>query len=373
MPPGKETVWTARRALLRLGPGGRLDDMLAALRQVAPVATAFVERYREGEEANGCVTPILVPRDYVESMMCSRPHDASVLSIVSSAHAGAVLQDRAVLAAEAWRDVHGYVALERFGMFHPLAVKLASRGVCEAGWHTYLALFGEDPRRPANPEECDRLAALHCDIGRALRRVRLPFTPDEPLFSQIAREQHMGMLAFTRDGRLVAVNGRAWTLAERFARARQLPGRDAVRDLAERLLQQEGPGEWMTTLSDVTAPRSSIIVVSRHCISAVARSRTEDIILLLLREIASPAETDGPRKRPWSALPRRARQVAELLVDGGKPYKQLADEVGISEGTFRKHVERLYRALGVTSRAELTALDRGHAHSSTAGPGGLRA
>jgi DNA-binding NarL/FixJ family response regulator len=54
------------------------------------------------------------------------------------------------------------------------------------------------------------------------------------------------------------------------------------------------------------------------------------------------------------ALTPRQRDVAALLIGTGLSYKQIAAKLGLSEGTLRTHTERIYRALGVHSRPELT-------------------
>jgi len=335
-----------------------MDGVFAALRHVAPVAAGFVERYEDGDEASGHVLPFHVPPDYVAGMMLARPRDAgSVLSLVSAAPPGTVLQDRTVLTAEAWREIEGYVALADFGMFHPLALKLSSPQALDDEWQIYVALFVDDPRSPLSPEECHRLTDLQPHILQALRRIQLPFAAEESIFDQIAREQNLGMLCFAPNGRLLAGNGRAWTLAEQVARHQQRPKRDRCQDLVEWLTRNNGPGETITRHSNLDGS-SSIIIVSRHHLSKRTHPCGEDLIVFLFREITmQPATKRGEGDR-WSKLPPRLRQVAKLLVDTGKPYKLLADDVGVSVGTFRKHVERLFEALQLTSRAELAELAR---------------
>ncbi len=52
-------------------------------------------------------------------------------------------------------------------------------------------------------------------------------------------------------------------------------------------------------------------------------------------------------------LTTRQREIAGLLSETGLSYKQVASKLAISEGTMRKHVENVYRRIGVHSRAEL--------------------
>ncbi|MFO0590327.1 MAG: helix-turn-helix transcriptional regulator [Polyangiaceae bacterium] len=54
-------------------------------------------------------------------------------------------------------------------------------------------------------------------------------------------------------------------------------------------------------------------------------------------------------------LTPRQRDVTALLVSTGLSCKEIAARLGLSEGTIRTHMERIYRAFGVHSRPELTA------------------
>lgn len=76
----------------------------------------------------------------------------------------------------------------------------------------------------------------------------------------------------------------------------------------------------------------------------------------LAKTKAAKAAIPGPvRQVPWPEdLSPRLREVAELLVGTGLSHKQIAAQLQLSEGTVHRHVERLYRTLGVNSRAELT-------------------
>ena len=50
--------------------------------------------------------------------------------------------------------------------------------------------------------------------------------------------------------------------------------------------------------------------------------------------------------------------MALQLVEGGT-NRIIANRLGIAEGTLRKHLERIYRELGVTDRASAIARIRG--------------
>jgi DNA-binding CsgD family transcriptional regulator len=68
-------------------------------------------------------------------------------------------------------------------------------------------------------------------------------------------------------------------------------------------------------------------------------------------------------------LSRREAEVLAWIVDG-KTNAEIADLLNLSEGTVRKHVQRIYKALGVKSRAgaTLSALRRFQEVSLHKGP-----
>lgn len=55
-----------------------------------------------------------------------------------------------------------------------------------------------------------------------------------------------------------------------------------------------------------------------------------------------------------SALTKREKEIAELLCCGSRP-KQVAERLGISVTTVYKHVDNIYKKLGISNRHELFA------------------
>jgi DNA-binding NarL/FixJ family response regulator len=83
--------------------------------------------------------------------------------------------------------------------------------------------------------------------------------------------------------------------------------------------------------------------------------RHGDLGDLRTRSVEERAFRRAPAERRESpVLTPRQREVAALLVGTGLSYKQIAARLGLSEGTIRTHTEKIYRAFGVHSRAELT-------------------
>jgi two-component system nitrate/nitrite response regulator NarL len=62
---------------------------------------------------------------------------------------------------------------------------------------------------------------------------------------------------------------------------------------------------------------------------------------------------------PFKVLSPREREVADLVVKGLR-NRDIATTLGISEGTVKIHLYRVYERLGVNSRTELVILARDH-------------
>jgi len=58
---------------------------------------------------------------------------------------------------------------------------------------------------------------------------------------------------------------------------------------------------------------------------------------------------------PFDRLTRRERQIAEQLAQG-RPYKEIAREMGLAPSTVTNHANHIYRKLGVRNKAELARI-----------------
>jgi two-component system nitrate/nitrite response regulator NarL len=65
---------------------------------------------------------------------------------------------------------------------------------------------------------------------------------------------------------------------------------------------------------------------------------------------------------PFSVLSPREREVADLVAKGLR-NRDIAAALGISEGTVKVHLYRVYERLGISSRTELAILARDHPRS----------
>jgi DNA-binding NarL/FixJ family response regulator len=71
------------------------------------------------------------------------------------------------------------------------------------------------------------------------------------------------------------------------------------------------------------------------------------------------------RRHPVPELTTRQWQLMDLLA-AGHTNVQIGRRLGVSEGTIRKHLEHIYRRLGVSSRgAAITRAFRGAGHAGS--------
>ncbi|RFC46137.1 MAG: hypothetical protein DVB28_000141 [Verrucomicrobia bacterium] len=76
----------------------------------------------------------------------------------------------------------------------------------------------------------------------------------------------------------------------------------------------------------------------------------------LARRLRDTAPSGGEALQPLPGdLPPRLKEIGIMLINTGRAIKEIAEHLGIHEGTVRKHIERLYRSLGINSRAELSS------------------
>ena len=71
-------------------------------------------------------------------------------------------------------------------------------------------------------------------------------------------------------------------------------------------------------------------------------------------EGAPPLSPDAPRA-PFDALSARERAVASL-VQRGLRNKEVASELGLTEGTVKVHLHKVFDKLGIRGRTELILL-----------------
>lgn len=97
-----------------------------------------------------------------------------------------------------------------------------------------------------------------------------------------------------------------------------------------------------------SAPRDLLI-----CLDLVMQGRKwfdQEVMQRAMERAAMPEE-----KGPLEQLSLRERQIA-LLVQRGLRNKEVAEELGLTEGTVKVHLHKVFEKLGLRSRTELILL-----------------
>ena len=98
-----------------------------------------------------------------------------------------------------------------------------------------------------------------------------------------------------------------------------------------------------------TAPRDLLV-----CLESVVQGRRwidQEVMQRVMEQAMSP---DAPRD-PFDALSARERAVASL-VQRGLRNKEVASELGLTEGTVKVHLHKVFDKLGIRGRTELNLL-----------------
>ena len=72
----------------------------------------------------------------------------------------------------------------------------------------------------------------------------------------------------------------------------------------------------------------------------------------------TPSTSKNQECRARLVLTRRERQIAELVSEG-LPNKEIGRRLGLSAGTIRVHLHRVYQKLAINNRTALAALTLG--------------
>ena len=79
-----------------------------------------------------------------------------------------------------------------------------------------------------------------------------------------------------------------------------------------------------------------------------------DELVAFLGDAVAADDGSSPWRGGDTELSPQQRRVAELVA-AGRTNDEIARDLGIAEGTVRKHLERVYRRLGVRNRADAVA------------------
>ena len=80
----------------------------------------------------------------------------------------------------------------------------------------------------------------------------------------------------------------------------------------------------------------------------------DELVAFLASQLPQDGAAPSEGRGHDAELSPQQRRVGELLAMG-RTNDEIARDLGIAEGTVRKHLERIYRRLGVRNRAEAVA------------------
>lgn len=147
----------------------------------------------------------------------------------------------------------------------------------------------------------------------------------------------------------------------------RMPGRDGIEAL--QAMRRNGDQRPVILLTAVIEDRQ-LLEAMRAGVSGIVFKQGGESQLIEALEIVSkggnaiPSDLIGraldhsqkPAKpSPMTRLNERERQITEGVCQG-KRNREIAEQLGVSEGSIKVALHRIYEKLGVTSRTELTLL-----------------
>ena len=116
-------------------------------------------------------------------------------------------------------------------------------------------------------------------------------------------------------------------------------------------VRDDGPGELSIDSAQLQPLAQRVLALSGELsLNATVGWGTEMSVVLPL----DPPPVRGDENSSWDLRPRELEVLGHLAT--GRRYRSIAENMGISENTVKFHVSKVFRKLGVGSRAEAVAL-----------------
>lgn len=350
----RRALQLAQRALGMVPANGPALAVFEAIKSCVPVAAGMLSLLRMGAHDSMVNHGVRIPPELLDAWMSAPPeHLAHALGPILAAPPGALLRDAETIHGEMREQLEALRALGTHGLGEGAGYKVVERSSPAYGSeHVMLTLLTE--RGDVIPERSKALlAALNPAIQAAVLRLELPFVAHRPVVAQILQEQAQGYVCLSPSGTVLESNRRAHELAVRYhTRAGLIGQRRALADLAQHALAR---ARRAVPLRIHSSNGLSVLEIYVHHLRKEIHALGEDIMLVAMREWNTVVTLDVADC--LASLTKRQREIAiRLGARTGRSYKEIAVDLGLQEGTVRKHAEAIYRALGVHSRHELAAL-----------------
>jgi DNA-binding CsgD family transcriptional regulator len=348
--PERASLRAAMHQLQRLPAQSSPEGVFRAIARCVPVAGGIIGTLG-GESPSSPVSHVVkLPPAVLEGWASTpREHLGRMLAPMMDAAPGELISDSQAIVGRFREELDLLRDLRDAGLGESAGYKVSTRrGGSGAVEHRFLT-FALERGATFTAHNRAALAVLQPIIHAALDRLGVPLIASRSILSQVMDEQSIGFMCVSPDGTIIELNERMHCLATRYlVAARVDAGRGALARFAGRVMGETvGSRIWQLRHEDGRA----LVEISGHWLAKETHATGEDLVLVMMREVS--LAPPPPVRAPRAALTNRQWEVARLLAESGLSYKQIADRLDISGGTMRKHVENVYRSLGVHSRAEL--------------------
>jgi DNA-binding CsgD family transcriptional regulator len=343
-------LMAAMRELQRVPAQSSPEAIFDAIARCVPLAGGLIGTLGAQSPTSPVSHVVKLPPAVLEGWASTpREHLERMLAPMVGAGPGELISDSEAIVGRFREELNLLRDLRDAGLGESAGYKVSMRPRASGGIEHRFMTFALERGQMFTESNRSALAVLQPAIHAALERLSVPLIASHSILSQVVDERSMGFMCVSRQGRIVEVNERMHALATRYlAAARAAGGRGALSRFAEQAMVETGGSRtWQLWREDGRA----LAEVSGHWLAKETHAIGEDLLLIIMREILLEPPPKAPT--PPDALTIRQWQIARLLVETGLSYKQIADQLDISEGTMRKHAENIYRSVGAHSRAEL--------------------
>ncbi|HRI69459.1 MAG TPA: LuxR C-terminal-related transcriptional regulator [Polyangium sp.] len=346
----EKLVTNTRNALRQINPSSSPRDIIESIRILVPVAAGMIEGLPAARPEEPSHFLYDMPEGFVTQRARLIAQDPS-LALVAECPSGIVLRGLDVFSVDEFQALeYNQRVYKSHGLDNVTGLILSKEDYGSGVAPLILWLFSGSGTRLPTWEECRRLELVSDDLRDAAMRSRVPLFVREPMHFQSMQEEGTGYMLLRPDGTVIEINRKAVLLLQDYSESPTGSWRKQVESLSalEPVEVRRGKsGRYFVKCRD----NVSTLEINVHWFFKSSYVLGEDVKFVKMREMPMFTNVDA-----FQVLSKRQREIALLLVNTGWSYQDLARKLFIAEGTMRKHVEMIYRALNVASRFQLNAL-----------------
>lgn len=342
-------VATAIQQLSAIPTRGPAHAVFDALGTCAPVVGGLIGAM--GTEMSGAAISHVVglPTDVLEGWATTPlAHLRVMMAPLVPATPGELISDTSTITGPFREELELLRVLHTAGLGESGGYKVSARTTLSGKPEHRFLTFALDGGETFTPRQRALFRVLQPTVEATLARMEVPLVASEPIFAQIIEDRRIGYLCLSKQHTIVELNERAHELVFRYLEGAHVEaGRGCLQRFADKALVETAGGRaWQLYLHGGAAG----VEITTHRLAKEMHHTGEDLTLVMLSETEL---VPPPHVLVRASVTERQLEVAHLLATTGLSYKEIADRLGIAEGTVRKHVEKVYRAFGVRSRPAL--------------------